>query len=77
MSTIDIRNGKQCEITEIIFWDHDIAKTTPATHLKVDNDHEVAIHDEEDFVFIVSQEHAENLIKSLQKAIELGWFNKS
>ena len=69
----DVRIGVDEEITEIIFADDDpdiwIANKltewcTNTLYIRNDRDELVAIK---------GKEHAENLIKALQKAIEIGW----
>lgn len=78
MAVLDIRSESHEEITEIIF----------AEREDIDGDFQaymicpamscngfITIYDGEDTesVSISSIEHAENLIKALRKAIELGW----
>lgn len=74
MSTIDIRGVVESPVTCIIFADNHESFVN-ATHLiKGDSESVVRIYDEEDdFVNITSKEHAENLIKALNKVIELKW----
>ena len=78
MSEIDIRNNKPPVITKIVFADEDDA-FTKATNLKLMAS-SVAIEEDNGCdnvdVRVRSVEHAENLIKALQKAIELNWFDK-
>ena len=78
MTTFDIREEDNSEITEIVF----------AEREDIDGDFQayticpaagcngfITIYDGEDTesVSVSSVEHAENLIKALRKAIELGW----
>lgn len=84
MSTIDIRCHKIPKpINEIIFGDRGLNEivgeggTAIAAHiLKRPNANEnfLQIRDQSnEFVNVVSAEHARNLIKALEKSIELGW----
>ena len=69
----DVRFGVDEEITEIVFGDIDptfylgtVIKRWGQAKISIfdDNDAEIGIKD---------KEHAENLIKALQKAVEIGW----
>lgn len=73
MATIDIRDGMDVEINFIKFSDKE--NYEDAAYLKKGSF--VSIHTHEDSsepVFIDSKADAQNLIKALQKAIELGWW---
>jgi hypothetical protein len=73
MSTIDVR-GELENVSEIRFADKDSYDYCPdvirgggarqTTLVETDSDRELVIR---------NKEHAENLIKALNKAIELGW----
>ena len=71
MTTIDVRYAKEEVVRVIKFSD------SSATHLAAEGigeDIDVMLYDDnEDFVVINDKEHALNLIKALNKAIELGW----
>lgn len=73
MSSIDIRNESE-EVTEIIFSDEGNSYVV-ATKVERYVTDSIKIVDEDDRanVIIESKEHAENLIKAIQKAIELRW----
>lgn len=70
----DVRN----EITEIVFSEY-IPYSTMNAHLAClidkNSDGDIFINDQDcnNFVAINSKEHALNLIKALNKAIDLGW----
>lgn len=73
MATIDIRDGMDAEVDKIKFSDKE--NHEDAAYLKKHSF--VSIHTYEDSiepVFIDSKADAQNLIKALQKAIELGWW---
>lgn len=75
MSKFDVRNATQDEINTIIF-----ADTHPTyaigNRIEKSEDPVVQIVDEQyDTMYIGSKEDALNLIKALNKAIELGWFD--
>ena len=72
--SIDIRTKK--ELTSIIFSDPiDEDGDSIAYKLTKSCNHKnhVLINDNTDYILIESKEHAENLKKALDKAIELGW----
>lgn len=80
MSTIDIRNDKVSNVTEIRFSDDIVNTTTVASTLSKDKDGEVLIKDRcfdfyegLGYLCIANKEHATDLIKALEKAVELGW----
>ena len=73
MATIDIRDGMDVEIDVIKF--SDVETFEDVCYLKKTSF--VAIHTNAEGiepVFIDSKADAQNLIKALQKAIELGWW---
>lgn len=65
---IDIRDKVSDKVTEILFWD----KSLEDAHKIVLNDVDTTIADGGEEVYIRSVQHAEYLIKALEKAIELG-----
>lgn len=77
MATFDVRNSGNEGITEIVFADEeDTQGFVQAYRLNFGcfrEDNPIAIDDGENCVIINTKEHAENLIKALRKAIELGW----
>lgn len=74
MITIDIR--KQCnEETRRIRFSDSSGSIENAELLQRYID-VVGINSEDREIFLTSKEDAENLIKALQKAIELGWWSK-
>ena len=75
-NVFDVRADKPSKIGKIVFANPDSLEgytqaeyITPAT----DDDNCVLIKDVEDYVAIYSKQHALNLIKALEKAIELKW----
>lgn len=66
MATLDIRGEVEEAITEIKFADEEAMFIRPVSNY-------VTIRDDLDCIIIDNKEHAENLIKALKKAIELGW----
>lgn len=74
MSVFDIRDKVFPSINTIVFADAQHGSYINATQLINTIGGVIRIYDEEDdFVCITSLEHTENLIKALQKAIELKW----
>ena len=74
MATIDIRDGMDAEIDTIKFSDKE--NSEDAAYLRKGSFVSISTYYEEDTgpVFIDSETDAKNLIKALQKAIELGWW---
>ena len=71
MAVFDVRIDVEEEITEIVFED---VSEDAAYKLKRRGFDMVGIIDShEDVVIIQSEQHAQNLIKALNKAIEIGW----
>lgn len=68
---IDIRDGMNDEVTAIVFHGPD-CDGSDATTLKLSDSFTYIRNKGTDKVFIQDKKHAENLIKALQKAIELG-----
>ena len=71
---IDIRNQVENKVNKIRFWDDDGEECFAVLITKSYNS--VFIGEESasgDMVLISCKEHAENLIKALEKAIELQW----
>lgn len=78
MATIDIRNEVDDKVTVIVFADGEGADGITQAKAIALYDYNgvpyVSIEDMDgDVVIINSKEHAQNLIKALNKAIELGW----
>lgn len=78
MAAIDIRDQTDITIDRIVFDDLDRPTTWSFAVALVhycndDADTFRIVDDSGDFVRILSKEHAKNLIKALEKAIELGW----
>lgn len=77
MSVFDVRNNPVEEITQIVFAESrlDDEDSPPQAYKLVTSPLDyIALYDGVgEHVFINSKEHAENLIKALNKAIELGW----
>ena len=76
MSTTDIRAANPEEVSAILFSDQtndsDGCILRKRTFVSIETD---CLREEGDSaVFIDSKEDAENLIKALEKAIELGWW---
>ena len=73
MATIDIREGMDVEIDTIKF--SDAENFEDACYLMKRSFVSINTYEEStEPVFIDSKKDAENLIKALQKAIELGWW---
>ena len=84
MSVFDVRNSETSEIKELVFADN-VSKDKGITHaFKMQRfaGHEaIMVFDEEfdpgacdvGFVVISSKQHATDLIKAINKAIDLGW----
>lgn len=71
---IDIREENAGDISEIKFWESKGATGGDNAYLLENiSGGTFAIKDEYDSVFIESKQHALNLIKALNKAIDLGW----
>ena len=74
MARIDIRSERDTKITEIVFADHeDGDDITQAYRINSHLGPHLTIHDDITFVTINSKQHALDLIKALEKAIELEW----
>lgn len=73
MASIDIRAEQDQEITEIVFADQKDRDDVSQAHLICDHSGCITIDDGAESVFINSKQHALDLIKALEKAIELGW----
>lgn len=76
MKTIDIRDAVQNEISEIVFADATADDgSLQANRLSPhQRGADVRLYDGSgDYVYLNSIEHARNLIKGLEKVIELGW----
>lgn len=68
----DVRESNHPAITGIVF-SEEKRRNTCIAHTLTQYEDKVKIVDSDEYVFIVDKEHAENLIKALHKAIELGW----
>ena len=76
MVTIDVRDVKEGVVTTIIFADSDDSWITAVALVKEGvNSGVVGIQSDfgDETYKILNKEHAHNLIKALNKAIELGW----
>lgn len=75
---LDIRNNGEEEITQIRFADNQMDNATILEAVPSENEGEtgvVSIGDDDGVgVLIYTEEDAHNLIKALNRAIELGWF---
>jgi hypothetical protein len=80
MATFDVREEGSSEITDILFaemlWEDNMAQAyVIRSNVSKDGKYISVVNGDSEVVFINSIEHAENLIKALRKAIELGWVN--
>lgn len=76
MSVFDVRKNSSADITDIVFsGDCGRENQDIANHIVKSYDYNncVEVRDCGEFVLIESAEHARNLQKALDKAIELGW----
>jgi hypothetical protein len=74
MSTFDVRTDSSNPITEIVFAEtHHSAGSLQAYKLEPRTSGDIRIYDGDDYVYVNSAEHARDLIKALEKAIEFGW----
>ena len=77
MANIDIRGMDEDDVIDsITFADPDDACFSIATHIEASDEdaRRFSIHDSTgDYVIVHSKKHAENLIKAINKAIELGF----
>ena len=71
MATFDVRDNDP-NIVQIVFEDKYVGLANTLDTCDVDRGF-VLIRDDEDYLVIESAEHARNLQKALDKAIELGW----
>ena len=69
----DVRIGVDEEITEIVFGDIDPTFYLGTAIKRWGQDKIIIFDNAAAEVGIKDKEHAENLIKALQKAIEIGW----
>lgn len=77
MAKFDVRNTTEEEITVIIFHDAEDSSCGDGLAFCLSQGLTVAVRIEDsdgDMVLIKDRAHAENLIKALNKAIDLGWF---
>lgn len=76
MSTFDVRTRDSDTVTNIVFADDKDCSRAFAYYIDRhgSDDTLVCINDhQEDFIIVTSAEHARDLMKALDKAIELGW----
>lgn len=76
MSSYDVRKNSSEDITEVVFYEDYGKENQDVANLIVKSDDYrgcVEVRDNGEFVLIESVEHARNLQKALDKAIELGW----
>ena len=73
MSVLDIRVDTPSPVEKIVFSSEAVDGWGVAHCLTTYGTKFVAIRDSGESVLLTNKEHAENLIKALQKAIELGW----
>ena len=80
MSTLDVRKEEPSRVDKIVFSDAYCGEIAVANRILVENTHfdpvdekAVRICDSTAYVIIHSAEHAENLIKALRAAVNLGW----
>ena len=81
MSTLDVREENTSRVDKIVFSDAYVDDVVAiANHILVESTHfdpvdqkAVRICDSTAYVIIHSAEHAENLIKALRAAVNLGW----
>lgn len=75
MATFDVRDNPATTVDKIVFADRSDYRYTIATQLEFDGDDDIIVTSSgnDDYVRIHSIAHAQNLIKALNKAIELGW----
>lgn len=71
MTTFDVRNEELTAIDEILFW-KGAGNYAEVLHEGASKG-EVAIRDQDDVILIQNKQHALDLIKALEKAIELQW----
>lgn len=72
MSTFDVRNDVGSSITEIIFSDECVNGCDVVYRLEED-EYGFLLKDGTDYMYVTSKRDALNMIKAIQKAIELGW----
>lgn len=74
MAVFDVREDVKEGVIEIVFAEMEVDGTSVAYKLTGDRYSEVAIWDKlDEYVLVKSAQDAQNLIKALNKAIELGW----
>ena len=77
MAIIDIRGTDESVVDTIVFADADDGWTTAVSLVRA-SEHVVGVQsdDDNDMSYkILNKEHAINLIKALNKSIELGWLH--
>jgi hypothetical protein len=75
MTVYDVRCGDDSKIEEVVFADKAcVGGSYQAYKIAPNVDGDVKLIDGSgDYVYVNSENHARNLIKALEKAIELGW----
>lgn len=68
----DVRTQSDQEIDKIVFAERSESSTTIAHRIERTLSR-IGIYDGAGFVLVNDKEHAENLIKALRKAVDLGW----
>ena len=71
---IDIREYDNSLIEEILFAEKEEARPEIATILLHSGEGKVYIVSQQAYVAVLTKQDVKNLIKALNKAIELGWF---
>lgn len=73
MSVLDIRKTADEPITNIVFADEGRNYVTATSLMKRSDHFRIVDEDDDSNLIIESKEQAENLIKAIEKAIELNW----
>lgn len=73
MAVFDAREAELVNIDSIVFNEADCDGFTLRYKLIPFDDDTVKIVDNYNYIFIFNKQHALNLIKALNKAIDLGW----
>lgn len=72
MSSFDVRSDVGSSITEIVF-SEDVMNGCDVVYKLVEDDYGFTLCDNIDTMYVTSKMDALNMIKAIQKAIELGW----
>jgi hypothetical protein len=74
---IDIRDPESEDpIGKIVFADCNDSLVTRATHLTYCDSGRIKINDATSYIYLTEKDQAEDMIKALQEAIRLGWFEE-